>query len=170
MCLEWAYAAPDTQLKIRLARHLLTYSRDTLHVVHEAAVHVCVWHLQEGAELVQRQGGQMDSGQRVHVYSADMRRRVALQFWPDGYEWAEKEARQRWRTASAAMPQASAQRQPLPQSFRVRHGQSAQGIFMAREITNAWALSEKASPWCSGRLLSGSIKGYPALTHRNAHD
>jgi hypothetical protein len=103
-------------------------------------------HLQAGADLVQRQAGQMNSGQRVHVYSADMRRRVALQFWPDGYEWAEKEA---VTLADGFSGHAAgvAQRQPLPQSFRVRHGQSAQGIFMAREITNAWALSEKASPW-----------------------
>jgi hypothetical protein len=86
----------------------------------------------------------MNSGQRVHIYSADMRRRVALQFWPDGYEWAEKEA---VTLADGFSGHAAgvAERQALPQSFRVRHGQSAQGIFMAREITNAWALSEKAS-------------------------
>ncbi len=63
-------------------------------IVRRSYLHTCdfvtAWQ-QEGAELVLRQSGQVDSGKRVHVYGADMRRRVALQFWPDGYEWAEAE-------------------------------------------------------------------------------
>jgi hypothetical protein len=93
----------------------------------------------------------MDSGQRVHVYSADMRRRVALQFWPDGYEWAEKGPVTLAEGFSGHAAGISAQ-QALPQSFRVRHGQSAQGIFLAREVTNAWALSDKAR-WCRDSSL-----------------
>ena len=46
---------------------------------------------QERQSLVLRQSGQVESGKRIQVYAADMRRRIALQFWPDGYEWAEAE-------------------------------------------------------------------------------
>lgn len=50
-----------------------------------------------GAHMVQseqhmreRRSGHCGSGQRIQVYTADMRCRVALQFYPDDYEWAEK--------------------------------------------------------------------------------
>lgn len=102
---------------------------------------------------MQRRGGHMDSGKRVHVYAADMRRSVALQFWPDGYEWAEKEPVTLAEGFSGHAAGVDT-RQALPQSFRVRHGQAAQGIFLAREITNAWALEQKVSPpaldYCNG--------------------
>ncbi len=32
-------------------------------------------------------------------------------------------------------------RQTLPEKFRVRSGPNVQGIYMTREITNAWALT-----------------------------
>ena len=39
--------------------------------------------------MVMRQSGAIDSGQRVHIYSADMRRSISLQFYPDGYNLVE---------------------------------------------------------------------------------
>ena len=39
--------------------------------------------------MVMRQSGAIDSGQRVHIYSADMRRSISLQFYPDGYDLVE---------------------------------------------------------------------------------
>lgn len=46
--------------------------------------------VQDGEPQVERQSGQCDSGKRIQVYNADMRCRIALQFWPDDYEWSEK--------------------------------------------------------------------------------
>ena len=36
-----------------------------------------------------RQSGTLAAGSRQHVYAADMRREVALQFYPDGFEWLD---------------------------------------------------------------------------------
>ena len=36
-----------------------------------------------------RQSGAIDSGQLVHIYSADMRHSISLQFYPDGYNLVE---------------------------------------------------------------------------------
>ena len=36
-----------------------------------------------------RQSGAKDSSQHVHIYSADMRRSISLQFYPDGYDLVE---------------------------------------------------------------------------------
>lgn len=47
------------------------------------------WPLQEGEHLVLRQSGTLAAGNRQHVYAADMRREVALQFYPDGFEWLD---------------------------------------------------------------------------------
>jgi len=45
---------------------------------------------QDNKPQVERQSGHCDSGKRIQVYTADMRCRIALQFWPDDYEWCEK--------------------------------------------------------------------------------
>lgn len=47
--------------------------------------------LQDGENLILRQSGTMCSGDRRHIYSADMRREVCLQFYPDGFEWVDSE-------------------------------------------------------------------------------
>lgn len=59
----------------------------------------------------------MSSGDRRHVYAADMRREVSLQFYPDGFEWVDSE--------------------PLPlslgySSHQVRHGFSQHPSFSIR--------------------------------------
>ncbi len=46
--------------------------------------------MQENKPQVERQSGHCGSGKRIQVYAADMRCRVALQFWPDDYEWSER--------------------------------------------------------------------------------
>lgn len=38
-----------------------------------------------------RQSGVMSSGERRHIYAADMRREVSLQFYPDGFEWVDSD-------------------------------------------------------------------------------
>ncbi len=46
---------------------------------------------QEGENLLLRQSGVMSSGDRRHMYAADMRREVSLQFYPDGFEWVDSD-------------------------------------------------------------------------------
>ena len=45
--------------------------------------------LQDGVDLVLRQSAIVDSGRRAHIYSADTRRAVSLQFYPDRYDLVE---------------------------------------------------------------------------------
>lgn len=45
--------------------------------------------LQDGVDLVLRQSATVDSGRRAHIYSADTRRAVSLQFYPDRYDLVE---------------------------------------------------------------------------------
>lgn len=46
---------------------------------------------QDGENLILRQSGALASGERQHVYAADMRREVSLQFYPDGFEWLDND-------------------------------------------------------------------------------
>ena len=45
--------------------------------------------LQDGVDLVLRQSAIVDSGRHAHIYSADTRRAVSLQFYPDRYDLVE---------------------------------------------------------------------------------
>jgi hypothetical protein len=47
---------------------------------------------QSSKPMALRQSGTLESGRRVHINTADMRRSVWLQFYPDCYEWAERHA------------------------------------------------------------------------------
>ena len=44
---------------------------------------------QDGENVILRQSGALASGERQHVYAADMRREISLQFYPDGFEWLD---------------------------------------------------------------------------------
>ncbi len=46
---------------------------------------------QDGENLILRQSGALASGERQHIYAADMRREVSLQFYPDGFEWLDRD-------------------------------------------------------------------------------
>ncbi len=48
-------------------------------------------HAQDGDNLILRQSGALASGERQHIYAADMRREVSLQFYPDGFEWLDND-------------------------------------------------------------------------------
>ena len=48
-------------------------------------------HAQDGDNLTLRQSGALASGERQHIYAADMRREVSLQFYPDGFEWLDND-------------------------------------------------------------------------------
>lgn len=41
--------------------------------------------------MVLRQSGDAESGALAHIYAVDTRHVVQLQFYPEGYEWAETE-------------------------------------------------------------------------------
>lgn len=41
--------------------------------------------------MVLRQSGEAESGDLAHIYAVDTRHVVQLQFYPEGYEWAETE-------------------------------------------------------------------------------
>lgn len=91
-----------------------------------------------------RQSGHINSGERVHIYSADMRRTVSLQFYPDGYELVEPQPV--LISQGYSSHQAGVQgRQKLPEVFRVqRGGGEPQEIFLDREIDmEAWQINDK---------------------------
>lgn len=102
-----------------------------------------------GSNLVLRQSGHIDSGERVHIYSADMRRTVSLQFYPDGYELVEPQPV--LISQGYSSPQAGVQgRQKLPERFLVqRSGGEPQEIFLDRDIDmEAWQMNDKVCPCC----------------------
>ena len=47
--------------------------------------------LQGADNLAMRHSQHIETGKQIQVYSADMRRTVSLQFYPDGYELVEAE-------------------------------------------------------------------------------
>lgn len=47
--------------------------------------------LQGADNLAMRHSQHIETGKQIQVYSADMRRNVSLQFYPDGYELVEAE-------------------------------------------------------------------------------
>lgn len=97
-----------------------------------------------GSNLVLRQSGQINSGERVHIHSADMRRTVSLQFYPDGFELVEPQPV--LISQGYSSHQAGVQgRQKLPEVFRVQKaGGDPQEIFLDREIDmEAWQMNDK---------------------------
>ena len=91
-----------------------------------------------------RQSGAIESGERVHIYSADMRRSISMQFYPDGYDLVEPQPV--LVSEGYSSHQAGTQgRQKLPDKFHVvRAGAEPQEIFMDRDIAmEAWGKDEK---------------------------
>lgn len=91
-----------------------------------------------------RQSGSIDSGERVHIYSADMRRTISLQFYPDGYDLVEPQPV--LVSEGYSSHQAGVQgRQKLPDKFHVaRAGSEPQEIFLDRDIDmEAWQMNDK---------------------------
>ena len=118
--------------------------------------------LQEpGSNLVLRQSGHVKSGEQVQIYSADMRRTVSLQFYPDGYELVEPQPvliSQGYSSSQAGVQG----RQKLPEVFRVqRSGGEPQKIFLDRDIgMEAWQMNDKVS------VASGASVHALYLLHR----
>ncbi|DBA72308.1 TPA: hypothetical protein ACH3X2_010553 [Trebouxia sp. C0005] len=47
-----------------------------------------VWETpKDGGNMVMRQSSAIDSGQRVHIYSADMRHNISMQFYRIAMSW-----------------------------------------------------------------------------------
>ena len=91
-----------------------------------------------------RQSGSIESGERVHIYSADMRRSISMQFYPDGYDLVEPQPV--LVSEGYSSHQAGTQgRQKLPDKFHVvRAGAEPQEIFMDRDIDmEAWQMNDK---------------------------
>lgn len=91
-----------------------------------------------------RQSGSINSGERVHIYSADMRRTISLQFYPDGYDLVEPQPV--LVSEGYSSNQAGVQgRQKLPDKFHVaRAGSEPQEIFLDRDIDmEAWQMNDK---------------------------
>ncbi|DBB13383.1 TPA: hypothetical protein ACH3X3_005116 [Trebouxia sp. C0006] len=88
--------------------------------------------------------GAIDSGQRVHISSADMRRSISLQFYPDGYDLVEPQPV--LVSEGYSSHQAGTHgKQRLPEKFHVaRAGSKPQEIFLDRDIDmEAWQMQEK---------------------------
>ncbi|KAK9819963.1 hypothetical protein WJX72_004515 [[Myrmecia] bisecta] len=106
-----------------------------------------VWESpKEGNNLILRQSGVVASGQRAHIYAADTRRTVSLQFYPDGYEWVEPEPLP--ISLGFSSHKAGIQgKQQLPEKFRAQRSggyEPPQEIFVDREIDlDAWTLADK---------------------------
>ncbi len=88
-----------------------------------------------------RQSGAIDSGQRVHIYSADMRRSISLQFYPGGYDLVEPLVSEGYSSHQAG----TQGKQRLPENFHVaRAGSEPQEIFLDRYIDmEAWQMQDK---------------------------
>ena len=100
--------------------------------------------------MVMRQSGAIDSGQRVHIYSADMRRSISLQFYPDGYDLVEPQPV--LVSDGYSSHQAGTQgKQRLPEKFHVaRAGGEPQEIFLDRDIDmEAWQMQDKVCTCCA---------------------
>ena len=105
-----------------------------------------LYMLQDGSNMLMRQSGSIESGERVHIYSADMRRTVSLQFYPDGYDLVEPQPV--LVSEGYSSHQAGVQgRQKLPDKFHVaRAGSEPQEIFLDRDIDmEAWQMNDKVS-------------------------
>lgn len=86
-----------------------------------------------------RQSVALGAGERAAVYSADMRREVAAQFYPDGFEWLEEA--------------------PLPLSL----GFSSRLVrrMLARDPAPVADPARCAAPLCSpGLALAGSARAW----------
>ena len=114
--------------------------------------------------MLMRQSGSIESGERVHIYCADMRRTISLQFYPDGYDLVEPQPV--LVSEGYSSNQAGVQgRQKLPDKFHVaRAGSEPQEIFLDRDIDmEAWQMNDKvgaqySSVNCTADvLLSGRI-------------
>jgi len=108
------------------------------------------WAVQDGGNMVMRQSGAIDSGQRVHIYSADMRRSISLQFYPDGYDLVEPQPV--LVSDGYSSHQAGTQgKQRLPEKFHVaRAGCEPQEIFLDRDIDmEAWQMQDKVCTCCA---------------------
>lgn len=90
----------------------------------------------------------MASGARIHIYTADMRRQVRLQFYPDGYEWAE-EAPVLISEGHSSHAAGALGAQALPTKFTVARTGMKQDIYLNREIANDWIPDSKV---CSCNL------------------
>ncbi|KAK9815130.1 hypothetical protein WJX73_008307 [Symbiochloris irregularis] len=103
-----------------------------------------VWQKPEGSNLKLCQSGQVGSGEKAHVYAASVQCPVSLQFYPEGYEWAEAEPLPLWYGTSS--DQAGAYHDDeLPDSFNVTPvsggSRSPQLILLHREVDmDAWVL------------------------------
>ena len=89
-----------------------------------------------------RQGGSIESGERVHVYSADMRRTISLQFYPDGYDLVEPQPVLVSQGYSSQQAGLQGRQTPPVKLHVVRAGGGAgeggpQEIFMVRGIDGA---------------------------------
>ena len=94
--------------------------------------------------MLMRQSGAIESGERVHIYSADMRRTISLQFYPDGYDLVEPQPV--LVSEGYSSHQAGVQgKQKLPDKFHVaRAGSEPQEIFLDRDIDmEAWQMNDK---------------------------
>ncbi|KAL3132004.1 hypothetical protein ABBQ32_14227 [Trebouxia sp. C0010 RCD-2024] len=104
-----------------------------------------IWETpRDGGNMLMRQSGSIESGERVHIYSADMRRTVSLQFYPDGYDLVEPQPV--LVSEGYSSHQAGVQgRQKLPDKFHVaRAGSEPQEIFLDRDIDmEAWQMNDK---------------------------
>ncbi|DBA65520.1 TPA: hypothetical protein ACH3X2_003176 [Trebouxia sp. C0005] len=104
-----------------------------------------IWETpKDGGNMVMRQSGAINSGQRMHIYSADMRRSICLQFYPDGYDLVEPQPV--LVSEGYSSHQAGTQgKQRLPEKFHVaRAGSEPQEIFLDRDIDmEAWQMQDK---------------------------
>ena len=134
------WETPKVRLDACPQCYVCCLSSSVSHLTHQGGGGV----VQDDGNMLMRQSGAIDSGERVHISSADMRRRVSLQFYPDGYDLVEPQPVV--VSEGYSSHQAGVQgKQRLPEKFHVaRAGGEPQEIFLDRDIDmEAWQMQDK---------------------------
>lgn len=103
---------------------------------HASAAQLTGQCWQQGSRnLVLRQSGQVESGAQARIYAAGVQNPVSLQFYPDGYDWAEAEPIALWHGTRSDQVQPSGCFQSLfICSMAVWHGGSPQHAWGASTL------------------------------------
>ncbi|KAK9827173.1 hypothetical protein WJX74_009221 [Apatococcus lobatus] len=134
-----------------------------------------VWERSLGADnLAMRHSQHIETGKQIQVYSADMRRNVSLQFYPDGYELVEAEPT--IISEGYSSHKAGVDGTKLPDKFLIQKTNGSEpplGILLERDIDVESSLLDKRKLEPAAAVALGSsmkVRMYVPLWISNATD